>query len=437
VSRRALLGGTAALAGATALPGLGVRRAAAQGADLRWSMWSATEAEAEVWRDLAADVTAADPAITVNLETTTFVDYWDKLQTQLASGTEADVVAMQSLRMPVFAVRNALRPLNEFIEADPDLNFEDFFTPIQDGLSFDGQVYALAYDLGPIILYYNMDLFDAAGVPYPSAEEPMSWDEFKETATRLTDAEAGQYGFVMRPDLDPVVPWLWSGGGDYMNAEATACTLGSPESLAALNWYLGLLTADQVVAPITDLANVNFDRETFYTGKVAMHVDGPWNFVNQRKNATFNWDVAPIPAGPAGSQTSVAGSGFGISNTTQNPEAAWFALKTITSQAGLEKVARAGRGYPARQSAVPAFVDPAVPPASVAVVEQVLNGELPETGAQFFRTTTTWQEISVMLRQEMSPAFAGERSVEEMVEQIVPRFDDLLAKHQENLERMG
>lgn len=439
VSRRRFVGGAAALAGAAMLPRARSRPAAAQGepVELRWSMWSATDAETAVWQDLADDVTAAHPNITINLETTTFVDYWDKLQTQLASGTEADIVAMQSLRMPVFAVRNALRPLQPFLDADAEVNFGDFFTPIEEGLSFNGQVYALAYDLGPIILFYNKDLFDAAGVEYPSAETPMTWDQFREAATRLTNADAGQYGYTMRPDFDHVVPWLWSGGGDYMNADATASTLDSPESLAALNWFFGLLTEDRVVAPITDLANVNFDRETFYTGKVGMHVDGPWQFVNQRKNATFNWDVAPFPAGAAGSNTFVAGSGFGISNTTENPDEAWQALKIITSQASLEKVARAGRGYPARQSSVPAFVDPSVPPQNVGVVEQVLDGALPGVSARFYRTTTTWQETSVMLRQELSPVYAGERSVEEMVERVVPRFNELLEQHQENLQRQG
>ena len=86
-----------------------------------------------------------------------------------------------------------------------------------------------------------------------------------------------------------------------------------------------------------------------------MHVDGPWQFINIRENSDFEWDVAPLPAGPAGSVTWAAGSGFGISNTTENPGAAWSALKTITSTRSLEKLVEAGRGYPARESAVSTF----------------------------------------------------------------------------------
>lgn len=436
LSRRSLMKGSAAAATGSLLVGSGQHVAAQdEPVELRWSMWSATEAETAVWQDLADDVTAVYPNITVTLETVSFTDYWDKLLTQLASGTEADIVAMQSLRMPTFAVRNALRPLQPLVDEDPDFDAEDFFEPIQNGLSFDGEVFAFGYDLGPHILIYNQDLFDEKGVPYPSADEPMTWDQFRETAIALTDADQGHYGFTLPPTFDPVVPWLWSAGGHYMNADASECTLDSPESLAALNFLYGLITEDAAVAPLTDLANPNFHRETFNTGTVGMQQDGPWQFVNTREEATFNWDVAPLPSGEAGSVTTVAGSGFGISNTTEHPEAAWQALKVITSTESLEKVARAGRGYPARQSAVPAFVDPSLPPENVSVVERVLTGEIAE--ARPFETTTTWQEIVIMLTRDFVPLWLGEQSVDDVVANVKPQFDELLERHQELLEQFA
>lgn len=433
VSRRSLVAGSAALAGAALLPG--GRRSAAQGepVELRWSMWSATPDETAVWQGLADDVTAAHPNITVKLETTSFPDYWDKLQTQLASGTEADVVAMQSLRMPGFAARDALRPLQPFLDADPAVDYPDFFETIQEGLSYDGQVYSFAYDLGPIMLYYNKDLFAANGVPLPPADEPLTWEQFRDAAIQLTKADEGQYGFVLQPNFDFTVPWIWSGGGDYMNAEETVCTLDSPDSLAALNFIVGLFTEDKVTPPITDLANDRYGSETFQSGKVGMYINGPWEFVNLRANAPFAWDVAPLPAGKAGSVTWVAGSGFGISNTTEHPEEAWQAVKVITSSASLQKLAKAGRGYPARRSAVPAFVDPSAPPENVGVVERIVAEQ--GVQARFFRTTTTWQETQVMLNRDFHPIYLGQESVEEVVAKVKPQWDELLEKHQQLLGR--
>lgn len=390
-------------------------------------MWAGTAEEIALWQELADDVNRAYPNIAVKLETTSFNDYWDKLQTQLASGTEADIVAMQSLRMPVFAARKALRPLNEFIEQDPDIDFEDFFPSIANGLSFRDEVYAFGYDVGPIILYYNKQRFDAAGVPYPSSTEPINWDEFLEIAKRLTNADAGEYAFTSAPSFDAFVPWLWSNGGDYMSADESECTLDQQPAIDALSFHAGLFVTEKVGAPVTDLANPLWAIETFYSGKIAMHQDGPWQFVNIRKNANFDWDIAPLPAGSTGSVTWAAGSGFGISATTQYPEEAWKALRVITSTESLEKLARAGRGFPARKSAVPAFRNPSVPPEHVDIVEQILSNEI--ATARFYKTVTTWQEIVVMLQRDFVPVYLGQQTAEETVHKVKPQFDELLKKH--------
>jgi multiple sugar transport system substrate-binding protein len=402
---------------------------------LRWSMWAGTAAEVALWQELADDVTKAHPQIVVKLETTSFNDYWDKLQTQLASGTEADIIAMQSLRMPVFAVRKALRPLNEFISQDPDVDFDDFFPSIANGLSFRGNVYAFGYDVGPIILYYNKQRFDAARVPYPSSSEPMTWDEYLDICRSLTDEANGFYAFSSGATFDAFVPWLWSGGGDYMNPEENECTLDQPPAVNALTFYSSLFVSERVAAPITDLANPLWAIEVFYSGKIAMHANGPWQFVNIRKNANFDWDIAPLPAGPAGSITTAAGSGFGISANTKYPEEAWKALRVITSTESLSKLARAGRGYPARKSAVPAFKDPTVPPSHVDIVEKILSNEIGT--ARFYKTVTTWQEIAVMLQRDFPPVLLGQQTVQETITKIKPQFDELLKKHSELVKQGG
>lgn len=403
--------------------------------DLRWSMWSAAPEESEVWRGLAKDVTGANPEIRVKLETATFTDYFSKLTTQLASKSEADIVGMQSLRMPGFAARNAFKPLSEFMDGDSDFKVDDFFPSIRSGLSVGDELYALGYDVGPHVLYYNKDLFKKAGIEEPSPDEPMSWDEFRQKAEQLTDEGAGQYGFVIPPAFDYMVPWLWSGGGDYMNGDQTECTLGSQESLDAMKFVTSMVTEDKISAPVTDLANPNFGPETFYSGKVGMYIDGPWQFINVKSNGDFDFDIAPVPAGPAGSVTWAAGSGFGISNNTDNPEAAWEALKTIVSTASIDKLVEAGRGYPSRQSSAPTFEEQPPPPKNVGVVQKILANEAGESRP--FTTTTTWEETTVMLARDFSPVFLGRQSVEETVEKVKPQFDKLLVRHQELLERQG
>lgn len=58
-------------------------------------------------------------------------------------------------------------PISDYIEKDEDINIDDFYSGILDSFIFDDQVYALPYDFGPYIMYYNKDLFDKYGVEYP------------------------------------------------------------------------------------------------------------------------------------------------------------------------------------------------------------------------------------------------------------------------------
>lgn len=393
---------------------------------LRWSMWSDSPEEQKIWRGLADQVTRKYPDIKVKLETTTFQNYWDKLQTQIASNTQADIVSMQAQRMPGFAARGALQSMKEQIDKNPSVDFKDYFKVIEDALSFRGEVHALAYDLGPPLLYYNKSVFEKAGVKPPSSDEPMSWDEFKATAKELTDASARQYGYVQGFAFDWVIPWIWSNGGDYMDAEGSKSTIDSPEAVEAMRFLSDLFLKDKVAAPITDLANPNFALERFFSGKIGMHMDGPWQIVNIRSNAKFDFDIAPIPAGGAGSIAWAAGSGFGISKATDKADAVFKAISVITGVEALKSLTRAGRGYPARQSAVPIF-EAEKPPAHAAIVQKVLNSEIGETRP--FRSTATWQETDVMLTQDLIPAiFLGNPNLDAAVKTVKPKFDSLLAR---------
>jgi multiple sugar transport system substrate-binding protein len=396
---------------------------------LRWSMWSGTPEETKIWQGLADAVKAKYPNITVKLETTTFPTYWDKLQTQIASKTQADIVGMQAQRMPGFAARKALAPMKEEIDKNSSVNFPDYFKVIEDALSFKGEVQALAYDLGPPLIFYNKDLFKQAKVDTPPPDKPMSWDEFKATATKLTDKSARQYGYVQGFTIDWIIPWIWSNGGDYMNADASKSTLDSPESVEAMQFLSDLFITDQVAAPITDLADPNSSLTRFQSGKIGMHMDGPWQIVNLRTNAKFDWDIAPMPAGKAGSVVWAAGSGFGISSATKNADAAFKAISVITGEESLKSLTRAGRGYPARQSAVPIF-EAESPPANASIVQEVLNSKLGKTLP--FRSTSTWQETDVMLTQELVPAvFLGKPGLQQAVQKVKPKFDALLKRHKD------
>jgi len=203
---------------------------------LRWMMQAGTPTEVEQWKELAADVTKKYPNITVTLETTDFSSYWTKLPAEIASGTTADILYMQSLRTKGFAEK-AARPMNDYINADKELDYKDFVEAIMNGLSVDGKIYGLPYDIGPYMLFYNADLFDRYGVPYP--DDKMDWRGFLDRARKLT--RNGNYGYAISTHFDRSIPFIWGNGGGILRQEWTLQYHGSENyrSFEILPWSSG------------------------------------------------------------------------------------------------------------------------------------------------------------------------------------------------------
>ncbi|HLZ29181.1 MAG TPA: sugar ABC transporter substrate-binding protein [Chloroflexota bacterium] len=414
---------TAPPAAAQPAPTTAPAAASGQKVSLRWFFWTGTEEEVQFWTSLAADAMQQVPNVDIKFETDTFANFWTRLPTMVASGNVPDLIGLQSLRTGSFASRNIYLPLDDLIAADKDVNIDDFNKGIRDGLSYKGKIYALAYDFGPIVVYYNKSLFDKAGVPYP--KDDWSWDDFVSTSKALTRDIDGTpvMGFAAPNSFDSMLPFIFSNGGDYVDADFKKSLLSTPATVEAMQWYVDLIYKNKVSGVVDDPGNANWANDNFYGGHAAMFSTGPWNFVNARSKLKSDWDVTLMPRGKAGSVSWIAGSGFGIAAGTRFKNEAWQALKYITSTEGLNKVAKAGRGYPGRVSSVPAFLRTDVPPAHQDVIAKQAQSGKP------YRTNSTWQEISDQLKRDLvDPITVLNKPLAETLKAAEPAYQALLDK---------
>jgi multiple sugar transport system substrate-binding protein len=391
-----------------------------------WSMWSSSPEEAEVWADFSEYVEQQMRVRSVpNL--TPSNGYPTKLDLQLVSGTASLVTAINGQLLPTYAARGALRPLDDLIAADPDFDIDDFYPTIRAISSFAGRTYMVGFDVAPTVLYVNKTLLAEQGVDPPSPTEPMTWAQFRELAIELA-APPDRFGFTCTPTIDDLISWIYSAGGNVMNADWTASALGAPEAMAALDFVIGLFVRDKITPPIANLVTENA-LANFMEGNVAFMQNGPWQVVNARK-AKFEWDIVPFPAGPAGSTPRVSGSVFAIPAAVDGPdlELAWRLLKTLTSTGALDIYAKAGRNNPARYSAGSAFRPP---PANVGIVQRILAGEI--AGGHPFDVTTNWNQIKLLLNQDLPRSFLGQITPADAVAGLTPRLDVLMTHHQDNV----
>lgn len=87
---------------------------------------------------------------------------------------------------------------------------------------------------------YNQDLFDAAGLPYPSAD--WGWEDLERAAAALTQGEGPNktYGVYADSWWGVWLPYVWQNGGDLISEDGSACTLAQPPAVEALEWWASL-----------------------------------------------------------------------------------------------------------------------------------------------------------------------------------------------------
>jgi ABC-type glycerol-3-phosphate transport system substrate-binding protein len=229
------------------------------------------------------------------------------------------------------------------------LKAEDFDKPIMDGLKVDGKQIAIPYDSGPMVIFYNRDAFTAAGLAEPKPGWTM--DDFKAASKKLTTG--GRYGLVTAPGDLGVTSWVRTLTGAEPIADGKLA-FTDPKFQQGFSGYADFVRTDKI-APQVPSGTTDFETTQFSSGKAAMELNGPWSLIDTKGKVKFKLGIAPIPAGPDGSKTYTAGSGFGISRSCKTPDAAFQAIMSMTSEKPLTTLAAAGRAYPARTAAHPTW----------------------------------------------------------------------------------
>lgn len=241
-------------------------------------------------------------------------DYTTKMSALIASGDTPDLAYVFPVDVYKWADQGLFVEIYELLEQDPDYSYEDFIP--HTFLEYEpGKCCGRMMSCESILMYYNKDLFDAAGVEYlPSKwEDAISWEEFLSRCQQLTlDANGNnaasadfdpqnivQYGFNVVKDYDGWGAWIVNNGGSYFNEDGTAFTMSDPKCLDALQFLGDLCNVHHVMPDATTAAtqNNNGAAQSLMTGAVAIYQDGQWACLDF-DGMDFNWGVAVMPVGP-------------------------------------------------------------------------------------------------------------------------------------------
>ncbi len=354
----------------------------------------------------------ANPGVTVKVTTLAYPDYGTALQTDLAAGTVSDVFDVEYASYGAYQSAGVLAPLKGFDAS--------VYTPsLLETYQTDGTQYALPSSFSDVVLFYNKDLFDAAGVDYPTSS--WTWADEKAAADKLTDTASGVWGDYQPISYYEFYKALEQNGAQFLSADGKSVAFNTPAGVEAAQWLIGksgttMPTAEQ------GAGTPDFDTNLFTTGKLAMWHTGIWNF-SKAADAGLNWDIAVEPGNttPASAMFSNA---LGVSATSKHVEQATaFAAFLSGSQEAAKVRIDAGWELPpiSDQSVLSAYLEQGDPANRQAVFDALEHVALPPTVGD------KQNQMVDIINAQLTEAAAGRMTASDALAEAAKQIDALLA----------
>lgn len=283
-------------------------------------------------------------------------DDWDQgnydvdLKTKIGSGNAPDLFQLDGSKvLAQYAQQGALAPLDSFIKRD-HLNMKKTFVPqCLPEMSYKGKVYGLMLACSnQDLLFYNKDMFTARHVAFPTNK--WTYKDFRAAAMKLTGDYALpsdkttklRFGYVGSTDDFATQQYLFEWGTNWVNKQATQCTIDSKKSQAALQWWVNLMYKDHGAPTSTQAASLGDKVAGFRSQAFALSFMGPWaeNYAfgnspgSTTTPVTFKWGVVDTPKGLVNRNGLMASTAEVIYAHSKNKNAAWWLDRFVTEGSG-------------------------------------------------------------------------------------------------------
>ena len=384
---------------------------------LNFQMWSDEE---ELFTELIRLYEAEHPNVKINMTCTPSSDYTVKLQTVLGGGGDVDMFGISSPPgLAEYVNKGAVRPLDDLIAAaGTDLTGVQ---SILDSIAIDGKTYGLPYKTSSWFVVYNKDIFDAAGVPYPTGA--WTWEEYAEIAAKLTSGEGADkiYGSL---NFQPTSMW-WRVPGNSMGATNPLNDDELHAWMRAAEFCKSLSDAGSQPLYEDMAGDAGADYAgNFLQGKYGMFYNGDWviemlNTAIRNGDGNVNYDIAPLPHWE-GEQAVTPGAAavLMVTESSKNAEAAYDFIAFCTG-AEASKTLLAMDYFPAWQddNTVATYCEGKTAPEHIEfVVNQDIISQVP--------CDALYNPATNVIKEEVSLYLLGEQDIETTEENCKARIQD-------------
>jgi len=288
-----------------------------------------------IGKDLAAQ------GITIKYEPIE-TDYNTVLVNSLSAGTAGDVFYVPGEVAPGFIATGKLLPLEGLVDTSA------FIDTLNAVFTQDGHVYGIAKDFNTLAVFYNKDIFDAAGAEYPNADD--DWNSFEAKLTKVASLKPDLYGACLAADTARLGAFAFANGWTPFTADGKA-DITSPAFAQAFDFYTGLVTKGLAVQPAD--VGAGWPGDCLAREQAAVAIEGAWILGFLRDNApNLQYGASFLPKSP---NTGKSGNfiytvAWAINADTKVQDAAVKVLEALTSPEAQQFILEQGLAIPSRKA---------------------------------------------------------------------------------------
>lgn len=288
------------------------------------TIWSPTDEESieNWWVERLAEWNEAHPEIQVTREAIDRSDsyaYENKITTATTSNDLPDILYVDGPTVSYYAANGIIIPIDDCYT---DEDKEDFMPSTLQQNTYDGQLYTMGATESSVLLYYNKDYLDVAGIAYPSdtnVEDAWTWSEFYENAGKLTTEDYVGANIIM----DKGEGLIYALGSFWNENNAPMISEDGSEAEGYVNSKASVETAEYLAQFIENgYANIDPIEDEFLNGYAATMLGGSWE-ITALEQSDLNWGVSYFPISDEGEAVSPTGDWTaGITKDCENVDQA-------------------------------------------------------------------------------------------------------------------
>ncbi|HEY3080165.1 MAG TPA: sugar ABC transporter substrate-binding protein [Chloroflexota bacterium] len=400
-------------------------------AEIRMGTW-ASAGLLDVMKAQIADFEGRNAGNQIKIEAAPWQQYWDKMQVQVAGGTTPDVVWMSGATFLDLNDKGAFKDLMSYAKDDKSLKLEEMWNePLY---TAGGKLWAMPYTASVHALFYNKTMLKEAGIAEPPKDwdDPgWTWDDLRKASKTLTGKGKDgkqRWGIEMTNSME----WGWgtytlSNGAEVLNKDLTASVMDSPEFIGAIQYVVDMIQKEKV-SPVPGDPSAALGPniiDLFHSGQVAFRNGNNSRIPTYVQIKDFEWDVCVPPRAAPGKPRRVywVQNPYCMASASKVPDNAWQFLSYVGSKPGQDFMGKSKIIMPSLKSAA---TDPETylkpPPNNTRIFPDAMAKNV-TTDLQFTKTWLRYQQIA---KEQLDPAYLGEKPVDESCRAAKREVDKVL-----------